>query len=137
VSCPRTYGVGTDSSSSSADSSSSHHHKSEEEERFLLPEPQPDEEAAPGLTSSTHPFFEGQQYPPYMPFECLWEVHFSPEFRMTPMTPTMSDAAPPVDELAAPGATPASILKERGRRPDPFTNLKDNESFRQQLRIFV
>ncbi|KIM71958.1 hypothetical protein PILCRDRAFT_16571 [Piloderma croceum F 1598] len=106
---------------------------SEEERPFHSPEPPLIEEESPQevpeeLTSSTHPFYEGRQYPPVSPLEPPLQVHLPPPPALS-TNPSMSN--PPPAAPAAP-ATP----KERGRRPDPFSEPKNYELFRQQIRIF-
>ncbi|KIM75173.1 hypothetical protein PILCRDRAFT_13856, partial [Piloderma croceum F 1598] len=100
---------------------------SEEERPFHSPEPPLIEEESPQevpeeLTSSTHPLYEGRQYPPVPPLEPPPQVHLPPPPALS-TNPSMSN--PPPAAPAAP-ATP----KERGRRPDPFSKPKNYELFR-------
>ncbi|KIM72558.1 hypothetical protein PILCRDRAFT_16026 [Piloderma croceum F 1598] len=118
------YGVSDDTDSNNS---------SEEERPFHSPEPPSIEEESPQevpeeLTSLTHPFYEGRQYPPVPPLEPPPQVHLPPPPALS-TNPSMSD--PPPATLAAP-ATP----KERGCRPDPFSEPKNYELFRRQIRIF-
>ncbi|KIM86136.1 hypothetical protein PILCRDRAFT_5196, partial [Piloderma croceum F 1598] len=118
------YGISDDTDSNDS---------SEEERPFHSPEPPSIEEESPQevpeeLTSSTYPFYEGRQYPPLPPIEPPPQVHL-------PLPPALSTnpsmSVPPPAALAAP-ATP----KERGRRPDPFSDSKNYELFRRQIGIF-
>ncbi|KIM73808.1 hypothetical protein PILCRDRAFT_14944, partial [Piloderma croceum F 1598] len=118
------YGISDDTDSNDS---------SEEERPFHSPEPPSIEEESPEeipkeLTSSTYPFYEGRQYPPLPPLEPPPQVHL-------PLPPVLSTnpsmSIPPPTAPAAP-ATP----KERGHRPDPFSEPKNYELFRRQIRIF-
>ncbi|KIM71580.1 hypothetical protein PILCRDRAFT_16936, partial [Piloderma croceum F 1598] len=118
------YGISDDTDSNGS---------SEEERPFHSPEPPSIEEESPQevpeeLTSSTHPFYEGRQYPPVPPLEPPPQVHLPPPPALS-TSPSMSN--PPPAAPAAP-ATP----KERGRRPDPFSEPKNYELFRRRIRIF-
>ena len=115
----RGYGISSDSESSDS---------SEAEREFHSPEPPSNEEssqeAAEELTSSTHPFYEGRQYPPRSPI-------VPPEQVQLPPAPGLS-TAPSMSQPAAQAPAP----KERGRRPDPFSDQRNYELFRRQLGIF-
>ncbi|KIM71432.1 hypothetical protein PILCRDRAFT_17081, partial [Piloderma croceum F 1598] len=118
------YGISDDTDSNDS---------SEEERPFHSPEPPSIEEESPEeipeeLTSSTHPFYEGRQYPPIPPLEPPAQVHLPPPPALS-TNPSMS--IPPPAAPAAP-ATP----KERGCRPDPFSEPKNYELFRRQIGIF-
>src|ERR1700729_4007066 len=118
------YGVSDDTDSNSS---------SEEERPFHSPEPPLIEEESPQevpeeLTSSTHPFYEGRQYPPVPPLEPPPQVHLPPPPALS-TNPSMSN--PPPAGPAAP-----AVPKERGRRPDPFSNPRNYELFRRQIGIF-
>ncbi|KIM88083.1 hypothetical protein PILCRDRAFT_3140 [Piloderma croceum F 1598] len=106
---------------------------SEEERPFHSPEPPSIEEESlqevpEELTSSTHPFYEGRQYPPVPPLEPPPQVHLPPPPALS-TNPSMSNPPP-----AAP-AVPATP-KERGHCPDPFSEPKNYELFRRQIGIF-
>ncbi|KIM74088.1 hypothetical protein PILCRDRAFT_14732 [Piloderma croceum F 1598] len=118
------YGVSDDTESNNS---------SEEERPFHSPEPPSIEEESPQevpkeLTSLTHPFYEGRQYPPVLPLEPPPQVHLPPPPALS-TNPSMSNPPP-----AAP-AVPATP-KERGCRPDPFSEPRNYELFRRQIGIF-
>ncbi|KIM82139.1 hypothetical protein PILCRDRAFT_7999 [Piloderma croceum F 1598] len=118
------YGVSDDTDSNDS---------SEEERPFHSPEPPSIEEESlqevpEELTSLTHPFYEGRQYPPVPPLEPPPQVHLPPPPALS-TNPSMSNPPP-----AAP-AVPATP-KERGCRPDPFSEPMNYELFRRQIGIF-
>ncbi|KIM73583.1 hypothetical protein PILCRDRAFT_15092 [Piloderma croceum F 1598] len=99
----------------------------EEERPFHSPEPLSIEEESPQevpeeLTSSTHPFYKGRQYPPVPPLEPPPQIHLPPPPALS-TNPSMSNPPP-----AAPAAP--TTPKERGRRPDPFSEPKNYKLFR-------
>ena len=119
------YGVSDDTDSNNS---------SEEERPFHSPEPPSIEEESPQevpeeLTSSTHPFYEGRQYPPVPPLEPPPQVHL-------PLPPALSTNPSMSNPPSAASAAPA-VSKERGRRPDPFSDLRNYELFRRQIGIFL
>ncbi|KIM72959.1 hypothetical protein PILCRDRAFT_15650 [Piloderma croceum F 1598] len=85
-----------------------------------------EEEIPEGLTSSTHPFYRGHQYPPPPPLVPPEDVKLPPSLPSTSSTSSSSMAA------VVPPPTP----KEKGRHPDPFTQKSGYEKFCQQLSLF-
>ncbi|KIM76011.1 hypothetical protein PILCRDRAFT_13200 [Piloderma croceum F 1598] len=94
------YGISDDTDSNGS---------SEEERPFHSPEPPSIEEESPQevpeeLTSSTHPFYEGRQYPPVPPLEPPPQVHLPPPPALS-TNPSMSNPPP-----AAPAAPAIGIF---------------------------
>jgi hypothetical protein len=92
-----------------------------------------EEEIPPGLTSSTHPFFRGEQYPPQPPLVPPENIELPPSLPSTLSTLTPSES---LSSMSVPPAAAAPTPKEKGRRPDPFTKKSEYEKFHQQLSIF-
>ncbi|KIM73834.1 hypothetical protein PILCRDRAFT_14903 [Piloderma croceum F 1598] len=85
-----------------------------------------EEEIPEGLALSTHPFYRGHQYPPPPPLVPPEDIKLPPSLPSTSSTSSSSMAA------VVPPPTP----KEKGHRPDPFTQKSGYEKFRQQLSLF-
>ncbi|KIM81540.1 hypothetical protein PILCRDRAFT_8599, partial [Piloderma croceum F 1598] len=93
---------------------------------YNLPSDDEEGEILEGLTLSTHPFYRGHQYPPPPPLVPPEDVELPPSLPSSSSTSSSSMAA----------VVPAPTPKEKGRRPDPFTQKSGYEKFRQQLSLF-